>query len=593
MAVPRFWLTAALCLAAAVVASLPLIMPGLGTAPAAPLWPLAVLAALGCWLVDRWRWPARLILFGSTVAFGQVVFHSSYPKTTDESGETRIYYVDRALAAVEAASWTHGILLVLLVAAFICSCGRVRAQRISGRSMLVAAAILTLVVAAAVPAGLGVRSASRAAIRDRAETITRYDSPPTDDVKSDVRVGKKHGWSRTGLENALPAGTVTIGIRGNTVVGLRTRDGAKLWQYRVEHDKHHDWINDVVVDPGSHTVLVRVRRVLIGISFDGRIAYHSRLTDTGWGWTHPHDLGPTTGGRPDREPTLSRASTAVFARSRGSGDYVGRHFAYGYSESNGRRLWHADAGGDDCELTATTHGDSSYVFIGGMRPPCRSRILRFDGPTQQYDTELKPPSEQAWRKTTWNWFVNPGHRRINPPFVQVVDADFVATQSNWARDSGHTKDRSLARLIDSAGTIRKTRSTAPLSGSATADSLLFAVQRHGGQPRFGMLDTDHAHHRLGWVLFDENMHKKSTVWLSGPEYPKIRQIGEHYLDLIDHSGRHHIRRLDDQLSAIDTITEPRTHTSKKYAQLSAWAAGDNDHLVLGGGGDTITVRPIT
>lgn len=73
IAAVRLWLTPALCLAAAVVAVLPLFKPSLGVMPWPAVWPCVLLAAATCWLTtDVLRWLARLMLGGTAVG---LAFH--------------------------------------------------------------------------------------------------------------------------------------------------------------------------------------------------------------------------------------------------------------------------------------------------------------------------------------------------------------------------------------------------------------------------------------------------------------------------------------------------------------------------------------
>lgn len=588
---PRFWLTPTLCLAAAVAAALPLINPSLGAPPVPFFWPVVTTTAGALWLVDRWRWTTRLILVVTAVVFGWLAVSSQYPSTRqaeDAPGGEVVTGVGKALMGVGAATWTQGVTLLLVAAAFICSCGPARPGRIGGRSLVAATLVLVGVIAAAVPAGLGVRSASQAATRSRAETITRYDPANTDGVHSDVQAGNKRGWSRTGLRDAMPAGDLTIGVRGNEVLGLRSSDGAARWRYQVTHDKSRHQIRDVVVDSDAHTVLVRVDNVLVGIRFDGHITYHTRLADPGRfrSLRHLIDLGSIHGGHRSTTPTLSRAAIAVFANRR-TDSYTGYNFAYGYAVSTGNQQWRVETESDRCEITATADGDTVHVVTAG-KSPCRTRILRFDGATQRYDTELEPPPE-ARTSPQHSMFARPhGSHRHSTPYVYAAGSDSVAVQPSWLGKPGRD---SIFRtqLVDADGNIGGTLSQAPLSGDAYADSLLIPVhgKAHNGS-RFGMLDTDHKHGRLGWALLDQKLRQKSVTWLPGPQYPKVRQLGRHYLDLIDDNGRHHISRIDDQLSAVETIDSPGTCRS----ETSTWAAGDDQHLVLGCR-DTITVRPIT
>lgn len=272
IAAARFWIVPALCLAAAVTAALPLIKPAPGNLPVPFIWTPAMLAAAICWLVkDDLRWATRFILYVAVVALAMIIFfRASYPGLTD---------IASVLMARDAATWNDGVVFAFVLSAVVCSFGPAEPTRLPllpVRALAINGLVLALIIAAAVPTGVGVRSLTRAQERSHAESMTRYHPPKTADTHTHVPIGKKYGWSRTDLDKVIPAGDRVIGLKAGTVLGLRKSDGATLWRYSVKTVNIHN----VVTDARSRTVLDRIDDVLVGIKFDGRIAYRRPLPPT-------------------------------------------------------------------------------------------------------------------------------------------------------------------------------------------------------------------------------------------------------------------------------------------------------------------------
>lgn len=596
IAVGRFWLTAALCLASVAIGSMSLIIPGLDPVSSGIVWPLvtlaATLAASVLWLLGQ-SWPARIPLFVSGVIVGLFVIIPAHPEI---NGAGRISEstseVTSALTAQDAPTWNQGVLFVLLTVAFLCSCGRTRSPpprvgttdsrapaRLGARTGIVAAVVLALVLGGAIPAGFGLRSLNQKAMRARAETITHYDPPETDHVDTDVKIGKQHGWSRTGLDKALPAGKITIGVRANTVVGLRSRDGAKLWQYQVKHNKDRDWISNVVVDTESRTVLVQVRDALIGIGFDGKTRYHTQLPHTGR-WTVRWNILPTSQGS-SSAPTLSHGETAVFIR-KGNTPVSGHGPAKGFSVATGHRLWQTDTD-ESCDVVASTRGKTTHVLVTG-NPPCSTRLLRFDGGQQRYETKLQPPKRLGSPANVES------HSSGDPP-LRTVDDDIVVVRARWF-DEGNKKAAHTTALVDSTGAILQSR-------NQSLPGRLHPLDSKGHRIRLGTLDTGREERRPAWIVFDQKLHRQSvdsrTRLPKPPNRPwkhKVRRLGDR-LDLVAH-GKHHIRRLDKDLTRVETIDATHLKRCRKHGKMSI--TGDNKHLALSCSedGKRITyVRPVS
>lgn len=257
-------------------------------------------------------------------------------------------------------------------------------------------------------------------------------------------------------------------------------------------------------------------------------------------------------------------------------------YAYGFDVASGRKLWQVDTESRSCDLAASTHNRTGYILTAGPRP-CRTRVLRFDGSSQRFDQTLKPPHEpdtttssvyKSKFDTRWH---KPGSSPI-PPAIHAVDADYVAVQPVWQDQSD--KNAVPTQLLDSAGTVRGTLHGAPLSGATFPDSLLFPVRQTDatdGQ-RFGMLDASRKR-RAGWALFDASLDQKSDRQV--PEtFNDFRRMG-HYLDLMG-KWRHHLRRIDDKLTRIETIDTRKLPGcfGARTDMARDDVYGDGDHIAL-------------
>ena len=583
----RFWLTLALIASGWVGSLLLLALPRMDPPKGGWLWPIMIILAGVLWNFPRSRWPGRAVMGVVVVAFGwATVFPGSAIHDTtqkDDAGDTVQTGFGQAVIGNGAATILHGAIAVLLLAALVVSVGRVRRARPTLLQGVLGLVVFAVILAAAVPAGIGLHALSTHRVIGKAEELTRYSEPSTEGVRTQVRLGNESAWSRTNLYSAQPVGDLTVGFMSTTrsdgtsreaLVGLRTSDGAELWSYRVKAGKTQDQVRSATIDPDSKMIMIRVGGSVIGLTFDGKVSYRVRLPqlDEHDNWL---EIGDQLG---SAAPSITIGSVAVFGRSV-AGSPSG--FAYGFSVATGRRLWSFQADAELCDYArAATTGEVSYLLVAGTGTGCKTELLRYDGAEQSFRVPVTMPNGHSGAG-----FALPTDTIQRPPSLGLVDADRVALSLAWKDHARYGLD---TQVFDSGGNLighvptsdNRNLNTLPIALDDDSDGTLGALRYRSTMPQDEL--------QGGWVVFDDQLRPTGRSWFDDDAASSARYLGDLLAVVTDDQSKISLRETNADSTMIDTLDAKQVPacTAKGFS----WYAGD-DHALAVRCSDTTLVRP--
>jgi hypothetical protein len=414
------------------------------------------------------------------------------------------------------------------------------------------------------------------------------------------------GWRRQGLQRALAAGEVVVGveIRGaadhdedadtalSAVVGLRPEDGAELWRYTVEGSEGQQWIRAVVVDPEANTALVVVRNVLVGLDLDGGIRYTRAL--------RPHDdlvRWTLTTGSPDYEPPskMTLASVAVLAGVQGPlfEEVVGVDVA------TGQVLWREDVPAlcrvaavnprmstfepspppSRTAIVAMTGGDDACTDADEADPLAglgNATVTRYDGSDLRWRTALTPPSGLEHPEAF------APQAAFNPWGLAAPTTDQVLVEVDWSgrRNGEYTAEWRLVAL-DARGEV-----TADVDSNVVplVEGSPVTVGNPGGEtfvavPVSDVATAEDQEARSGWILLEHDLSVEATVPAAGAADVAIAygEIGRLLFEYRYQVGEITLRDRTSELPVVETV---RLADDDRCADGSTRLDGDDRILVV-------------